>query len=228
MSIYDYKAITIDGDEVSLEQYKGKVLVIVNTASECGFTPQYDGLEKIYELYKGKGFEILGFPSNQFAGQEPGESQEIKNFCSINYGVTFQLFQKGDVRGETAQPLFKYLTEQATFKGFDMNQPDEKGLSEFLLKSYPEFLEGNSIKWNFTKFLVDKEGNVVERYESATEPAIMVTDIDKLVGGYENLVEEFEKINDEEEEIPYIDKQGELNNECDPYDLATTTKLQSM
>ena len=229
MTIYDYKAITIDGDEVSLEQYKGKVLVIVNTASECGFTPQYEGLEKIYELYKDKNFEILGFPSNQFLGQEPGENKEIKNFCSINYGVTFRLFEKGDVRGETAQPLFKYLTEKATFKGFDMNQPDEKGLSDFLVKSYPEFLEGNSIKWNFTKFLVDKDGNIVERYESATEPAAMISDIDKLVGGYENLVEGFEKINDEEDiEIPYIDKQGELNNEVNPYDLASTTKLQSM
>ena len=229
MSIYDYKAITIDGDEVSLEQYKGKVLVIVNTASECGFTPQYEGLEKIYKLYKDRDFEILGFPSNQFQGQEPGESQEIKNFCSINYGVTFQLFEKGDVRGETAQPLFKYLTEKAAFKGFDMNRPDEKGLSDFIAKSYPEFLEGNSIKWNFTKFLVDKDGNIVERYESATEPAAMVSDIDKLVGGYVNLVEEFEKINDKEDmEIPYIDKHGEISNEVNPYDLAASTKLQSM
>jgi len=221
MSIYDYKAITIDGDEISLEQYKGKVLVIVNTASECGFTPQYDGLEIIYEQYKDKGFEILGFPSNQFAGQEPGESQEIKNFCSINYGVTFQLFKKGDVRGENAQPLFKYLTEQAAFKGFDMNQPDEKGFSDFLVKSYPEFLEGNSIKWNFTKFLVDRDGNIVERYESATKPAAMVSDINKLV-------ERFEKKDQIDEETPYIEKHGELDNEVNPYDLASTTKLQSM
>ena len=229
MSIYDYKAITIDGDEISLEQYKGKVLIIVNTASECGFTPQYEGLEKIYELYNDKDFEILGFPSNQFGGQEPGESQEIKNFCSINYGVTFQMFQKGDVRGENAQPLFKYLTDQAAFKGFDMNQPNEKGLSDFILEKYPEYIEGNSVKWNFTKFLVDKEGNIVERYESATEPSAMVSDIDKLVGGYENLVEEIEKINDGEDlEIPYIDNHGEINNEVNPYDLAATTKLQSM
>lgn len=201
MSIYDYKAITIDGDEISLEQYKGKVLIIVNTASECGFTPQYEGLEKIYELYNDKDFEILGFPSNQFGGQEPGESQEIKNFCSINYGVTFQMFQKGDVRGENAQPLFKYLTDQAAFKGFDMNQPNEKGLSDFILEKYPEYIEGNSVKWNFTKFLVDKEGNIVERYESATEPSAMVSDIDKLVGGYENLVEEIEKINEDRKSV---------------------------
>jgi glutathione peroxidase len=123
MSIYDFKAITIDGDEVSLEQYKGKVLIIVNTASECGFTPQYEGLEKLYEQYKDKDFEILGFPSNQFAGQEPGESNEIKNFCEINYGVSFPLFKKNDVRGENALPLFKYLTDGTTFKGFDFNHP---------------------------------------------------------------------------------------------------------
>jgi len=221
--------ITIDGDEVSLEQYKGKVLVIVNTASECGFTPQYEGLEKIYEMYKGQDFEILGFPSNQFQGQEPGKNQEIKSFCSINYGVTFQLFEKGDVRGETAQPLFKYLTEKATFQGFDMNNPDEKGLYDFIEKSYPEFLEGNSIKWNFTKFLVDKDGKIVERYESAVKPEAMVLDIDKLLGGYKNLVEEFEKISDgENTEIPYIDKHGEVNNEINPYDLASSTKLQGM
>jgi len=229
MSIYDYKAITIDGDEVSLEQYKGKVLVIVNTASECGFTPQYEGLEEIYKIYKDKEFEILGFPSNQFQGQEPGESQEIKSFCAINYGVTFQLFEKGDVRGETAQPLFKYLTEKAAFKGFDMNNPDEKGLSDFITKSCPEFLEGNSIKWNFTKFLVDRDGNIVERYESPTKPEAMVPDIDKLIGGYKNLVEEFDKINNEDdEEIPYIDKKAEINNEVNPLDILPFSKMQGM
>ena len=137
MSIYDFKAITIDGDEVSLEQYKGKVLVIVNTASECGFTPQYEGLEKLYEQYKDKDFEILGFPSNQFAGQEPGEGQQIKSFCELNYGVSFQLFNKGEVRGENAQPLFKYMTEKAAFKGFDMGQPNEKKFNDFLVESLP-------------------------------------------------------------------------------------------
>ena len=222
MSIYEFKAITIDGDEVSLKQYKGKVLVIVNTASECGFTPQYEGLEKLYEKYKDKDFEILGFPSNQFAGQEPGEGQEIKDFCRINYGVSFQLFKKGDVRGENAQPLFKYMTEKTTFKGFDLNQSDEKRLNDFLVESYPQILEGNSVKWNFTKFLIDRKGKIVKRYEPTTDPADIAFDIDILVQG-------FEKPNDEEDkEIPYIDEKGGLNNEVDPYDLAATTKLQGM
>lgn len=222
MSIYDFKVITIDGDEVSLEQYKGKVLVIVNTASECGFTPQYEGLEKLYEQYKDKDFEILGFPSNQFAGQEPGEGQEIKNFCTINYGVSFQLFKKCDVRGENAHPLFKYLTENTVFKDFDLDQPNEKRFNDFLVESYPQFLEGNSVKWNFTKFLIGRDGKIVERYEPTIEPAAMASDIDKLV-------EELEKHKDlEDKEIPYINESGGLNNEVNPYDLGSTVKLQSM
>jgi len=181
MSIYDFKAITIDGEEVSLNQYKGKVLVIVNTASKCGFTPQYEGLEKLYEKYSKEDFEILGFPSNQFAGQEPGESGEIKNFCEINYGVSFPLFEKNDVRGENAQPLFKYLTEQTTFKGFDFKHPTGKKLNDMLTEKFPGFLEGSSVKWNFTKFLIGRDGNIVSRYEPTTEPEAMSTDIEKLL-----------------------------------------------
>ena len=217
MSIYDFKVITIDGEEMSLEQYKGKVLVIVNTASQCGFTPQYEGLEKLYEQYKDKDFEILGFPSNQFAGQEPGESQEIKNFCSINYGVSFQLFKKGDVRGDKAQPLFKYLTQKTIFNDFDMEQPNEKKFINFLEKSYPEFLEGNSVKWNFTKFLINKQGDIAQRYEPTTEPVAMASDIEKL------LQDPKENHNETEidDEIPYTGEQGDqkLNNEENPYDL---------
>lgn len=181
MSIYDFKEITIDGEEVSLNKYKGKVLVIVNTASKCGFTPQYKGLEKLYEQYKDKGFEILGFPSNQFAEQEPGESKEIKNFCTLNFGVSFQLFKKGDVRGENANPFFKYLTERTTFKGFDLSTPDGKEIDEYVRESFPEFMEGSSIKWNFTKFLIDRDGNIVERYEPSTVPEDMASDIEKLL-----------------------------------------------
>lgn len=221
MSIYDFKVTTIDGDEVSLEQYKGKVLVIVNTASKCGFTPQYEGLEKLYEQYKDEDFEILGFPSNQFAGQEPGEGLEIKNFCTINYGVSFQLFQRGDVRGQNAQPLFKYLTEKAAFNDFDLSKPNGKRFKDFLEESYPEFLEGNSVKWNFTKFLIGRDGNIVNRYEPTIEPSAMASDIDKLIAGVE-------KIKDEEEEMPYVDEHAALNSEVNPYDLASTTKLQSM
>jgi len=183
MTIYDFKAITIDGEEVTLQQYKGKVLLIVNTASKCGFTPQYEGLEKLYKQYKDKGLEILGFPSNQFARQEPGTSDEIKNFCLINYGVSFQLFQKSDVRGEDVHPLFKYLTEKTTFKGFDLNQTNGKKLNDMLKERFPEFLEGDSVKWNFTKFLIDTDGNIVERYEPTTLPESISTDIEKLLGG---------------------------------------------
>jgi len=187
MKIYDFKAITIDGEEVSLNQYKGKVLLIVNTASKCGFTPQYEGLEKLYEQYKDKGLEILGFPSNQFAGQEPGDSHEIENFCRINYGVSFQLFEKSDVRGENAHPIFKYMTEKTTFKGFDLNHPNEKKLNDMLKKNFPQFLEGNSVKWNFTKFLIDGNGNIDSRYEPTTEPLAISSDIERLLGQLKQL-----------------------------------------
>jgi len=220
MSIYDFKAITIDGDEVSLEQYKGKVLVIVNTASECGFTPQYKGLETLYEHYKDSDFEILGFPSNQFAGQEPGKEQEIKNFCAINYGVSFQLFKKGDVRGEDAQPLFKYLIEKATFNGFDMSKPNEKEFNDFLLESYPKLLQGNSVKWNFTKFLIGRDGNIVYRYEPTTQPEAMASDIEVLLKGPK-----------ESNEIPYTGDYDDkkLNTEVNPFDLVySNTKIQNM
>jgi len=181
MTIYDFKATTIDGEEVTLQQYKGKVLLIVNTASKCGFTPQYEGLEKLYNQYKDKGLEILGFPSNQFAGQEPGTSDEIKKFCMINYGVSFQLFQKSDVRGEDIHPLFKYLTEETTFKGFDLNHHNGKKLNDMLKERFPEFLKGDSVKWNFTKFLIDTYGNIIERYEPTTQPESISTDIEKLL-----------------------------------------------
>nr|WP_288571176.1 glutathione peroxidase [uncultured Mitsuokella sp.] len=119
MSIYDFTVKTSQGKEKSLADYKGKVLLIVNTASKCGFTPQFDDLQKLYLAYKDKGLEILGFPCNQFAAQDPGSNDEIQQFCCYNYGVTFQIFEKGDVRGETAQPLFQYLTKEKGFEGFD-------------------------------------------------------------------------------------------------------------
>ena len=181
MSIYNFKATTIDGDEVSLDAYKGKVVVIVNTASKCGFTPQYEDLQKIYDQYSAKGFEILGFPCNQFGGQEPENNSGVKNFCEINYGVDFPLFEKTEVRGKDASDLFKYLTENTTFKGFDMNLPSSKMLYSLLLEKFPEYLIDNSIKWNFTKFLIDKEGNIVKRFESTTEPLEMVEDIETLL-----------------------------------------------
>lgn len=181
MSVYDYKVKTIDGEELDLNQYKGKVLIIANTASKCGFTPQYADLERLYEKYHDQGLEILGFPSNQFAEQEPGNNSEVKNFCQLNYGVTFQLFEKTDVRGASAHPLFNYLSQTAPYKGFDLSHPSGKILYSFLSEKLPEYLVGDSIKWNFTKFLIDREGNVVGRFEPTTEPLAMIPEIEKLL-----------------------------------------------
>lgn len=178
MSIYDFNVKGIDGDEISLDQYKNKVLIVVNTASKCGFTPQYEGLETLYKDYKDKGFEVLGFPSNQFADQEPGNNKEVKTFCEINYGVSFPLFEKIDVRGETAHPLFNYLTEAAPFNGFGQGG---EFLHGFIAKTFPDFLEGDSIKWNFTKFLIDRNGDIVGRFEPTTAPIDMVNEIEKLL-----------------------------------------------
>lgn len=181
MNIYDFKATAINGQSVDFEQYKGKVLIIVNTASKCGFTPQYEDLQKIYEKYKDSGLEILGFPCNQFEGQEPGSNDEVQAFCTLNYGVSFPLFQKTDVREENAHPVFKFLTEKAPFKGFDLNHPIGKILQSLLQEKHPEYLIDDSIKWNFTKFLIDKEGTVVERFEPTTSPLDMEEAIKKLL-----------------------------------------------
>ena len=180
MSIYDFTAKTKSGEK-SLGDYKGKVLLIVNTASKCGFTPQFEELQGLYKKYKDKGLEILGFPCNQFAGQEPGSNDEVQQFCKFNYGVSFPIFAKGDVRGETAQPLFKYLTAQKKFEGFDMNHPVAQKLLDALKANFPEYLEGDGIKWNFTKFLIDRKGNVVARFEPTTTPAAIAGDIEKLL-----------------------------------------------
>lgn len=177
MSIYDFTVKTSQGKEKSLADYKGKVLLIVNTASKCGFTPQFDDLQKLYLAYKDKGFEILGFPCNQFAAQDPGSNEEIQQFCRYNYGVTFQIFEKGDVRGETAQPLFQYLTKEKGFEGFDKEHPNAAVLEDVLKKNFPEYLEGDGIKWNFTKFLINKKGQVVARFE----PTTAISEIEKQI-----------------------------------------------
>jgi glutathione peroxidase len=177
MSIYDFKVRTIDGEEKILSEYRGKVLLIVNTASQCGFTPQYKDLQKLYEQYNSKGFEILGFPSNQFGEQEPGTNAEVKTFCEINYGVQFPMFEKIDVRDETAHPLFKYLIDKAPYKGLDL----ESALYGHLVKNFPHYLTGDSIKWNFTKFLIDRDGNVVARFESPITPQDIAPKVEKLL-----------------------------------------------
>ncbi len=158
MSIYDFTVKTIDSKEISLSKYKGKVLLIVNVASKCGFTDQYEGLEKLFDKYKNQDFMILGFPSNQFANQEPGTNEEIKQFCRLTYGVEFDMFAKVDVNGENEIPLYTYLKKQAG-----------------------GILGTESIKWNFTKFLIDKNGNVVERYGSITKPEEIEPKIKELI-----------------------------------------------
>lgn len=181
MSLYDLSATSIEGEDIQLSQFKGKVLIIVNTASKCGFTPQYEDLEKIYQKYQDQGLEILGFPSNQFADQEPGNNEEVKSFCMLNYGVTFPLFAKGDVRGANAHPVFQFLTKEKGFEGFGKFNKTGLMLTGMLKLKFPEILAGDGIKWNFTKFLVDQEGNVIGRYEPTVSPLDMEEDIKALL-----------------------------------------------
>lgn len=181
MGIYEFKAYDIDNNEIDLSSYKGKVVLIVNTASKCGFTPQYEDLQKLYEEFNSKGFEILGFPCNQFENQEPEDESEVKNFCMINYGVDFTLFKKINVRGSDSHELFKYLTKNAPFEGFDLTHPIGKILQKMLEEKFPEYLIDDSIKWNFTKFLVNKDGKVVKRFEPTTLPFDMKKDIENLL-----------------------------------------------
>jgi glutathione peroxidase len=157
-SLYDFTLKDIDGNEQSLSRYKGKVLLIVNVASRCGFTPQYTGLEALYEKHKDAGLEVLGFPCNQFGHQEPGNEEEIRSFCDTSFGVKFPLFAKVDVNGDKASPLY-----------------------DFLKKSKPGLLGIEAIKWNFTKFLVDRSGKVVDRYAPQTKPEELEDDIKKLL-----------------------------------------------
>jgi glutathione peroxidase len=155
MMVHEFHPKSIDGNVVEMSAFKGKVLLIVNVASRCGLTPQYDGLQRLYEKYKDRGFAVLGFPSNQFAGQEPGAEEEIKTFCQTTYGVTFPLFSKIDVNGPNADPLYV-----------------------FLKKAKPGFLGSKRIKWNFTKFLVDRQGHVLKRYAPQEKPRTLETDIE--------------------------------------------------
>ncbi len=157
-SIYDYKVKDIDGNEVVMSEFKDKVLMIVNVASKCGFTPQYEGLQKLYDAYKDQGLVVLGFPCNQFGAQEQGGEAEIKDFCETNYSISFPMFAKIDVNGDNADPLFLFL------------QNAKKG-----------FMDTGPIKWNFSKFVVDREGNVVGRYGSLDDPAALEDDIKKLL-----------------------------------------------
>ena len=156
-SIYDFSAVTLAGQKLPLRQFEGQVLLIVNTASACGFTPQYKGLEDLYKALRPRGFSVLGFPCNQFGDQEPGDSQQIESFCSTNYSISFPLFEKIDVNGDNAHPLYQFL------------------------KSEKAGLLGSSIKWNFTKFLADRQGRVVARHAPTTKPESLMKEIEALL-----------------------------------------------
>ena len=165
MSVYDFTVKTMDGGMKSLSDYEGKVLLIVNTATVCGFTPQYPDLQEMYEKYAEKGFEILDFPCNQFGNQAPGEDEEIHAFCTGRFGVTFPQFSKIDVKGENAIPLYRYLVSQKAFAGFDPGHEKTPVLEERLTRVNPNFKNEPDIKWNFTKFLVNRKGEVAARFE---------------------------------------------------------------
>jgi glutathione peroxidase len=159
VNVFDFQAAALDGKPVDLAQYRGKVLLIVNTASKCGFTPQYQGLETLHRELQGRGLEVLGFPCNQFGSQEPGTEQEIGAFCEKNYGVSFPMFAKVDVNGSDAHPLFKHLKSEA-----------------------PGVLGTEGIKWNFTKFLIGRDGKVVKRYAPQTKPEEIAADVERVLG----------------------------------------------
>ena len=162
--IYDFKAFSSKGKEIDFSQFQGKVLLIVNTASKCGFTPQFAGLEKLNQKYKDKGLVIIGFPCNQFKEQDPEGDEKIEEFCQLNYGVTFQIMRKGDVNGPDAQPIFEYLKAQA---------PTEE---------YNGLKAKSDIKWNFTKFLISKDGETIKRFAPTTEPKDFEKDIEEMLG----------------------------------------------
>jgi len=167
MKTHDFTVDAADGSTQRLSDYAGKVLLVVNTASKCGMTPQYEGLEQLYREYRDQGLEVLGFPSNQFMGQEPGTNEEIQEFCSTQYGVTFPVFAKIDVNGEDAHPLYAYL--RAADPG-DFTAETAPGLYDHIARIKPEALGTDEVKWNFTKFLVGRDGEVIRRYEPSVTP----------------------------------------------------------
>jgi len=178
--IYDFKALTSKGKELDFAQFEGKVLLIVNTASKCGFTPQFAGLEEMNQKYKDKGLVIIGFPCNQFASQDPGSDSEIEGFCQLNYGVSFQIMKKIDVNGAAADPIFEYLKAEAPTEEY-------KGLkakaAKALFKTISKSVEKDSdIKWNFTKFLISKDGATIKRYAPTTEPKDFETEVEAMLG----------------------------------------------
>ena len=168
-NIYDFTVEDANGAQISLKDYAGKVVLIINSATECGFTPQYDSLQELYEKYADEGFVILDFPCNQFGHQAPGSNAEIVSFCDSTYGITFPIFSKIEVNGENENPLYTYLKSQKGFAGFDPEHPLTPLLESALGRTDRVFVKSSDIKWNFTKFLIDRDGNVVERFEPTTD-----------------------------------------------------------
>lgn len=182
-SVLDFTVKDRKGNDVALSGYKGKVLLIVNTATRCGFTPQYEELEALYKNYKDKGLEILDFPCNQFGNQAPGTEEEIHEFCTLNFGTDFPQFKKIEVNGENEDPLFTFLKKEKGFEGFNLEHPIGKILDEMMTKADPDYASKPDIKWNFTKFLVDGEGKVVKRYEPTHDIKLIEQDIVELLKG---------------------------------------------
>ncbi|MBR4242874.1 MAG: glutathione peroxidase [Bacteroidaceae bacterium] len=179
VKIYDFKALTSKGKELDFAQFEGKVLLIVNTASKCGFTPQFKGLEEMNQKYRDQGLVIIGFPCNQFKEQDPAEDSKIEEFCQLNYGVTFQIMKKEDVNGPEAQPIFEYLKSQAPTEEYNgLKAKAAKALFKTISKSVEK---DSDIKWNFTKFLISKDGTIVKRYAPTTEPKDFEKDIEEML-----------------------------------------------
>ena len=177
--IYDFTTESNSGEQVNFADYKGKVLLIVNTASKCGFTPQYDGLEALYQKYKDKGLVVIGFPCDQFGHQEPGTNEEIEEFCRLNHGVTFPLMAKSDVNGENANVIFQWLYSEKPFAGFGESETAQF-MDQMLSRQDPDYASNPDIKWNFTKFLIDRKGRVVARFEPVVTPEELEAEINAL------------------------------------------------
>jgi glutathione peroxidase len=178
--LYGFKAIDNQGEEVDFSNYKGKVLLIANTASKCGFTPQYDGLEALYRKFKDKGLVVIGFPCDQFGHQEPGSNDEIAEFCRLNYGVSFPLMDKVEVNGDNASPIFKWLYSEKPFDGFGESET-ALFMDRMLAGQDPDYASKADIKWNFTKFLIDRKGRAVARFEPTVSPEEMEQCIEELL-----------------------------------------------
>ena len=179
-TVYNFKAVSNEGAQVDFSQYKGQVLLMVNTASKCGFTPQYDGLEALYQKYKDQGLTVIGFPCDQFGHQEPGTNEEISEFCRKNYGVTFPLMDKTEVNGENASPIFRWLYSEKPFAGFGDSEMGQR-MDKMLSGRDPDYASNPDIKWNFTKFLIDRKGRVAARFEPTVTPEQMEEAIQGLL-----------------------------------------------